>query len=305
VLLSKYSIFPICALLGGGCGRVAGTDASSDDVSAGSEIAAVEQEFGLVKDERVAGAWTRSDEALKAGGCYDPQAQVRRYKTGAAFFRADGLCIDVDGYNGSVKVTGWMLDLALRYHLGAPLGHQGGAGHSYVDFAKGTLEIAEPSRYCGFRFDPDTHAAPLAPPLQSGLDAYKACKAGGGDNTACYRKAVDTCTAAAVTDAARDTIDRPSYDGDYIYAVSKGEPGAKGPAPDLLMLVYKFAKAHPETPFGANTAWGEDLAFEHLDARRTVDATSEQLTIVKKDGGAPLAQCTRPLSAAEFQCTGM
>lgn len=326
--ISKISLLSTILTLVACAANSSDPASESEDVVGLTDLTQMEQEFGLVKDQKINGQWTRSDEKLKAGACYNPDLEVRRYTKGAAFFAKKGtapgtgdkravMCVDFDGEERPISLYGFGLDLAVRAHLGAPLRYEGATGHVFLTFERGNMEVGDPGHYCGLRLDPTTRPGPNDPALEAGNDAYAACRQGGGTDETCYSTGMRACENFVRADAAAESLDRPGYDQNYVYEVNRGAPGAPGPTAALLMLVYKYAGKQAvrtdsysikDDPIGLVKTWANDhVVFERAEARRVATATEEKLTL--SGGGKVLAECTRSVDGSgpksAFRCSGL
>lgn len=177
-------LFVSCALVvtAVGCAASEPGAASNDDAITGvTDLSEMESALGLYGDTKdTHGNYERPEAKLEAGPCYvklmkGPDAanyELRRYTTGAAFFKKEGaglasgaerpvLCVDVDvdaSENGdgaqTIMVSDIEIDSVLRYRLGAPTGGDGAAGTFYDDFQNGAVSYH--GGYCpeNSSFDP-------------------------------------------------------------------------------------------------------------------------------------------------------
>jgi len=316
--------------------------ADESDVVGVTDIGRLEAAFKLTKDVQKNGKWTRSDAALKAGGCYEqhlgpgakePQNwQFRRYTDGAAFFRkpntgaASGdkrpiACVDIDDRDlGGVSLDGIVLDAALRYKMGAPIGSEGAAGHAYVSFEEGAVEIRDAAHFCGL-FVSEGESGP-EPGYQAYNDELKKCKA--AKNADCETSAYNACVWWTTIDAQADTIDRPGWGNVHVVGV--------GSVPvEVASLVYKYSLAKGnqsnvfslgDDPVGvfessggnAEGAWSVSR-YSRLDVHHVVSKGDEALYITpkssdKKIAGSAVVSCHRTIDAANhptgsYACKGL
>lgn len=269
----KKSCVGLVAVLGTfalvGCSQEANDAQTSGDneVVGVTDLKELEQGLGLTVDTRTNGAWSRGDDKLTKGSCYqelkgpnakEPQNyEFRRYSKGAAFFRkantgaASGdkrpvTCVDVDiergqgpGGTETISVDGFMLDAALRYKLGRPTGYDAGMSHLYFAFNEGAVQIQPPDTRCGLYADP-SNAAAMAKSADPGLRAfgttYAQCKGAGGADAACGDKAMKACVTAGTLDCKAESLDRPSIGSAYIVEMTWRDL-----APEQAMLAYKYA----------------------------------------------------------------
>jgi hypothetical protein len=363
------------ALLAFGCAAPNETDEgaenepaeeAADEVIGVTDLTAMEAQLGLKKDRRDAqGRWGRGDSRLKGGDCYKQTVarsaakwEFRRYANGAAFFRKLGTapetndfrpvtCVDVDvkedGRTVTNALSGIVLDAVLRYKLGAGWRSDGAAGHLYLGFDRGAVEVADADRYCGFRFGGVDEPA-SDPALLTGQATMRSCLASASEDT-CYARGLAACKRAATEDIKLNTLSRPSNDGQYVYGIV-----ANGASIDarLAELAYRYAwkKAQKRDVFTeADDAVGtfvrleqapsipvlgtpgfvvvppvvEHARFSKLDLHRVVlpqpgGTSLEQLYITPKgsDDALPtraVVQCFRAVvpnsPSADFACTGL
>jgi hypothetical protein len=128
-----------------------GEEERADDLVGVADLALIERTFGLERDVKVDGVFTRDPARGRCLAAY-PGAQLRRYKTGAAFFsphRADDperghdrpvQCVDLD--EPGMALDGVALDAVFRFDLGRPLGFDAApGGEIYVGFERGALHV--------------------------------------------------------------------------------------------------------------------------------------------------------------------
>lgn len=331
-------------------------DATADDLgSDASEVVGVtdltemEAAFGLEKDVKLAnGKWSRGDAQLKAGACWQarfgPNAahpeswELRRYKTGAAFFRKLGVgplegderavrCVDIDAGFGGQKETfsleGISLDVAFRMKLGKLGGSEGAAGHLYMDFSRVSIEVQDADHLCGF-YDLTNNAKSIDPALKAGTTALTACNAAHG--TDCDAKSYAACKTAFAADTKGDgTIDRPAFRG--LRFVGLTDTSLE---PSVEAFVYAYAMktdtdarkfsmaADPVGGFMSHKTVGideiaiyEKLAVHHLTLNGQVEAM--YLTGAGETGDPTAhakASCTRSVDAhgtptTAYACKGL
>lgn len=145
-----------------------GAAGSSDsDITGVTDLGEMESALGLWKDtKKPDGTWSRGDDKLKAGGCYQKTVggadgasyQFRRYSNGASFFKKLGagaasgderpvVCVDVDidrwygnqEEQSTMALSDFEVDAVIRYRLGTPQGSEGAAGSSYDSFNGGMV----------------------------------------------------------------------------------------------------------------------------------------------------------------------
>jgi hypothetical protein len=309
----------------------------------------MEAAFGLEKDVKLAnGKWSRGDAQLKSGACWKarfgpgaahPESwELRRYKTGAAFFRKLGVgplegderavrCVDIDAGFGGQKETysleGLSLDVAFRMNLGKLGGSDGAAGHLYLDFSRTSIEVQDPDHLCGF-YGLEHNEKSIDPALKAGTVKLNACNAAHG--TDCDHQAVEACKAAFVADAKGDgSIDRPAFRGMRFIGIQD-----QSIDPSVEAFVYKFAMksdtdarkfsmaADPVGAFKSRKQVGiddvaiyEKLAVHHLTLNGQVEAL--YLTAASETGDPTAharASCTRSIDAqgtptTAYACKGL
>lgn len=331
-------------------------DASSDDLgSDASEVVGVtdltemEAAFGLEKDVKLPnGKWSRGDAQLKAGACWQARFgagaahpenwELRRYKTGAAFFRKLGVgplegderavrCVDIDAGFGGQKETfsleGLSLDTAFRMKLGKLGGSEGAAGHLYLDFSRVSIEVQDADHLCGF-YDLTGNEKSIDPALKAGTTALNACSAAHG--TSCDTKSYDACKTAFAADTKGDgSIDRPAFRG--LRFVGLTDTSLE---PSVEALVYRYAMktdtdarkfsmaADPVGEYKSHKTVGideiaiyEKLAVHHLKLNGQVEAMYVTgATEITDPTAHAKATCTRKLDAkgeptTAYACTGI
>jgi hypothetical protein len=148
-----------CSTLFMGCSAdSAETDVAEspgDEVVGVTDLSLVEKTFGLERDARLNGAWSRD---VARGACFaayaagDSSVQYRRYKNGAAFFRAEQggdlertrerplLCVDLD--HPQLSLDGVGLDAVFRLDLGKPIATDSApGGEVYLNLERGRLHV--------------------------------------------------------------------------------------------------------------------------------------------------------------------
>jgi hypothetical protein len=351
------------------CAGPAGNDTSGsgEAITGVTDFFALEAELGLVKDVEEASGWSRPDAKLKAGSCYKSTVggahgaryEVRRYTTGAAFFTKLGAgalsgderpvaCVDLDGddpKSGSttlaLSLTGLSLDLAMRFHLGRVTGGGAGAGHTYNYFERATVEIGDPSHYCGIW-------APLEPKSPGGeayAQAITTCKQHSGDADTCDVQAMTACEKATTKDIVADTIDRPAFpfiagspESDfYFYNLELDSRNGQYTYLDarLVSIVYRYGRrvgtqdnaftlagdpvgkyvGYDQQSSDDKTTVSEHARFEKLDAHHVVQNGIDRLAITPKGSDAHIVEsavvlCTRAVDSTnnptvDYQCSGI
>ncbi len=275
-----------------------------------TDLAPLETALKLIKDRKVGGAWSRSDQLLHDGTCYwtlkgagakeASNFEFRRYTNGAAFFRKLNAgpnsgdrraieCVDLEfGEGESVSLSGLALDAVLRYDLGAPTSTDAGGGTLAILFERGEIVTAGPGKA----------GEPPIPQVE-------------------------------------DTIDHPALFGDEIYSiqtpVAESSPGEEGYiGTNEAYLAYRYAYARGAAagmhdlatdPVGKLLAVEEfpevdDVVsrYEHLDIHRIRTASNERLFLTPKESDgrvqtAAIVTCTRAVDAkgvaAAFSCKGL
>jgi hypothetical protein len=253
---------------------------SGEAITGVTDLSEMESALGLFRDtpDPTTHKYERTEAKLAAGPCYVKwmtganagQYELRRYTTGAAFFKKAGpglaagderpvLCVDVDVDNGDNKGTTYTtavsdieIDAVLRYRLGAPTGGDGAAGTFYDDFQNGT--VSTHGGYC-----PQSGFDPLAKDAMS---------------TFCF--------------------------GHVEF------PGGKEMSGELQLLVYQYAyknnKATNRYSFAADPVGrfismegdysNQHVRFEHVDGHMTsnADDSVRTITITPKGSDASIAK---------------
>jgi hypothetical protein len=256
-------------------------------------------------------------------------------------------CVDLDvaddGNQGpnTFALSGVALDVAMRFHLGKPTMYDGGLGHLYVDFQRGTVEIGEPGHYCGMIGEAGGHT----PGQEAFAQALATCKQHGGGEDDCTAKAMQSCEKAVAKDIVSDTVDRPAFDAidaspaSYLYHVQIERNDAKDPyayvSGGIASIAYRYAwkvgarqnafslDGDPlgkfvkmdEVPSQTDNRTIEHARFEHLDVHHLVDYNVERLAITPKGSDDKLVDgamvlCTRSLGddfqpTTPYQCRGL
>lgn len=322
-------------------------EVAEEDVVGVTDLTALESALGLAKDVKTkGGAYSRKDAILKSGPCYlltrGPNAtdakswEFRRYTNGAAFFRKLGTapatgdqrpvaCVDLDSAEGNtLALEGFALDAALRYGLGRLEGSDGGAGHAYLTFAKGEIEVRDAEHHCGF-YDLSTSEPSNDPAWKAGSAEFADCRSQKGTEDQCNTYAYEACKAAFAADAAPLSVDRPKYQGNLVLGF-----GFADLQPQVAMVAYRFAlkKAAESDAFSlTNDPIGRYVShegvselhsithYDHADVDHSMENPGvEAIRILTK--GAPgakpavLAECKRSIAdtgvpTGAFTCTGL
>ena len=248
-----------------GCGaRDAGdadADASTSDVVGVTDLAELEAAFGLRKDVKVDGQWTRGDDRLHAGPCWqerfanpghDPSHwELRRYTNGAAFFRKLGVtpeegderavrCVDYDVDSGEGQVEtysleGMSLDVAFRTKLGVPGSYEGAMGSMYLDFARVAVQVQDAEHLCGL-YDLAGQQGSIDPAIKAGADAVAACPR--ADAPDCQERAYNVCKWVFVANTQDEgTIDFPAFTGGLRFLGTANDDVSAS----VAAFVYRYA----------------------------------------------------------------
>jgi len=321
IQMSALAIASLLAMVEGCAVEPGAEEASAEsDIVGVTDLTKLESAFHLKKDAEVNGKWARSEETLKAGGCYtaklgkgakDPANwQFRRYTNGAAFFRKANsgansgdkrpiACVDIEVEGQSVMLDGFALDSALRFHVGAPLGYDDGPARTYLQFENGDLELRAAADVCAFE-DENVFDA-VYPGLKAYNDEKATCLASGKGEKACEASADNACKWWSTVDVKADLLERPSWNGNYILGIENRTELA----PEVMMLAYRYALAKGtqsdifslgDDPVGGfKSTESRDVKayaswvvahYEHLDVHRIIKGKDEGLYVTPKSSDA-------------------
>lgn len=305
------SSLPALALLCVACASPPAEDpvAGDDEVVGVEDIAALEAELGMARDERLPdGRWSRD---VTKGGCYargqaaSPRWEFRRWKTGAAFFqkRADApggdsreiVCVDLDDpYDASYPhaLDRLALDVIVRFHLGGFVSYYGEPQTVITEFERGRLVGPEELRRCQSQADWSEECAPLR---DDALDR-------------CLKAVIEACLAEYAELAANPTLARPSANGHFEALVLRdGETRLRAP---IAAIAARYAAKHATSinvfnmatdPIGAFVGFDGDVArFEKAEIEDASDEVRDVVTL-RPRGAAPV-RCARAWSSSSFDC---